>query len=82
MRLVLIIGHRNSLNDEKLQDITDIVQDEQAAKVIISFATLSMGTDISEGDMENIFTIANQILELVEFRDNLEAIAKTIKNEK
>ncbi len=80
-RLLIKIGDRALFCDEKQSEINEIVHDTELTRRVIDAATLSMGVDIHESDMESVRMIANQILELVEFRENLLEIAKSIKND-
>jgi RNA processing factor Prp31 len=80
-RLLVKIGNRALFCDEKQAEINDIVHDTELTQKIINAAPLSMGVDIHESDMESVNMIANQVLELVEFRENLLEIARSITNE-
>lgn len=71
-KLVLFIGEKNELSEDKLHDLAAIIEDDaDAAKHIIEAAKVSMGQEISEQDHENIHNFAQRVVNLTEYRKKL-----------
>eukprot|EP00741_Cyanophora_paradoxa_P007057 tig00001073_g6828.t1 len=70
-KLAAFIKARNTLSEESIPGIIEIVDDEEKAKAIVDAAKTSMGTDISELDMQNIEAFAGRVASLSEYRKNL-----------
>lgn len=52
-RLVLFIGNKSTLGEDKLHELAALVdEDEEKASEVISKAKISMGRDISDVDMD------------------------------
>lgn len=67
-----LIGHKNTLNEEKLDELTEILDnDETRAKNVIDAARASMGTDMSDLDALNILNFADRVVSLAEYRKSL-----------
>jgi nucleolar protein 56 len=68
----LFIGAKDSLDESKLPELTDILEgDEIRAKNVLDAARASMGSDPSELDAINISNFARRVVELSEYRKNL-----------
>ncbi|KAH6896684.1 NOSIC domain-containing protein [Thelonectria olida] len=68
-KLVLAIGDKKSLNDDKLHDLAAIVgEDGDVAQAIIDAAKVSMGLDISEADLEIVKGFAQAVVKQAENR--------------
>ena len=68
-RLVLAIGNKKTLTDEKLHDIAAIVgEDGEKAQAIIDAAKVSMGLDISAADLEIVLGFAQAVVKQAENR--------------
>ncbi|KAI0179647.1 pre-rRNA processing nucleolar protein-like protein Sik1 [Hypoxylon sp. FL1284] len=71
-RLVLFIGDKATLSDDKLHEIAALVNDdEEKAQEIITKAKISMGRELAEMDMANISTFAGKVVHLAEYRRTL-----------
>lgn len=72
-RCAKAIGNKSTLNADSLQTLAEITEDDAAAQAIIDAARMSMGTDISAVDLENILTFADRVVSLGAFRKQLHA---------
>ena len=73
-KLAELIGDRNQIEDFETieQGVTDIMDgDEEKAGAIMSAMNTSMGTEISDIDMENIKTFCEKVIHLAEYRQSL-----------
>lgn len=70
-RLVKSIKNKAELTEESLASIEEIVADSVKAQSILDAARASMGTDISEMDMEHILTFADRVIAFADLRKNL-----------
>ena len=85
-RLCVFIRNRSTLNEEKLDELSELTQDTELAQRIIDASKSSMGkfsnvhifkflfllgTDISEIDMTNIDHFATRLVSLVNYRKEL-----------
>mmetsp|Transcript_17901 Transcript_17901/g.27998 ORF Transcript_17901/g.27998 Transcript_17901/m.27998 type:complete len:480 (-) Transcript_17901:28-1467(-) len=76
-RVALIIGDRNSLEEntsarEKIGAVLEeLKMDPDLANVILETAQTSMGTDVSEADIQQITTYAQKVIDLVTYKANL-----------
>ncbi|KAL7715295.1 Nucleolar protein 56 [Entamoeba marina] len=61
VKSVLIIQNRNSLDDNKKQQLVEVT-DEDTADRIVASANASMGFDVNEFDLQNINTFAKKYL--------------------
>lgn len=65
----MFIGNKTSLSDEKLHDLAAIANDDESiAQSIIDAARVSMGRDMSEGDMEHVMEFAKRAVSLAACR--------------
>jgi len=67
MDIVLILGMRGNAG---ITDFSDILPEDLEEKVKEA-AEISMGTEISEEDIENIHFLAEQVIEISEYRQQL-----------
>jgi nucleolar protein 56 len=68
-KLVLAIGDKKNLTDDKLHDIAALVgDDEQKAKDIIEAAKVSMGMDVTPGDLDIIKGLATAVIQQADNR--------------
>ncbi|KAK7422788.1 Nucleolar protein 56 [Neonectria punicea] len=68
-KLVLAIGDKKSLNDDKLHDLAAILaEDGDKAQAIIDAAKVSMGLDISPADLEIINGFATAVVKQADNR--------------
>jgi len=70
-RLAKIIKDKSTLDEDKLDAITEVVGDEEKAREVIEAARTSMGQDISPVDLINIETFADRVIGLAEYRASL-----------
>ncbi|KAF2099981.1 Nop domain-containing protein [Rhizodiscina lignyota] len=71
-KLVIFIGDKKSLSEEKLYALAELVNDDETvAKSIIEAARVSMGRDISEQDMATVLSFANRAVKLANYRKDL-----------
>jgi nucleolar protein 58 len=75
-RLVKLMGQRTNIHKV---DLTDIL-DESTATLVTSAAGLSMGTDVADSDMKHIRDLAEQVIEIAEYRDELNSYIKNRMN--
>ena len=75
-RLVRLIGSRYKLKEDKLQEITEITEDDGLSQQIFEAASSSMGQEISEVDLINISVFANKVIELSEYKQKLQTYLK------
>jgi len=71
-RLVRFIKRKDSLSKESLPQIEEIVMDESKAQSVLDAAKYSMGMDISEIDLLNIYAFAERVIKLAEYRKSLQ----------
>ena len=74
IRLVKVIKERKNLienKDELKTQIDDITMDPEMTKQIVDSALMSMGSEISEGDLLNIKLFTAKVESLVRYRENL-----------
>jgi len=71
-RCASYIQNRSSLNDEKKEGLAKIVMDEDKAEEIMNASRASMGMDMSEIDMINVQNFASRLIELAEYRKQLQ----------
>eukprot|EP01095_Lingulamoeba_sp_RSL-Kostka_P014284 TRINITY_DN618_c0_g1_i3.p1 TRINITY_DN618_c0_g1~~TRINITY_DN618_c0_g1_i3.p1 ORF type:complete len:563 (+),score=237.52 TRINITY_DN618_c0_g1_i3:48-1691(+) len=63
-RVVSYIGAKNTLTEDKLEGLEEIVVDDDKVQQIFQAAKTSMGTDISDFDMLNISRFTNRVVKL------------------
>lgn len=68
-KLVLTIGNKKTLNDERVDDIAAVVgEDGNKAQAIIDAAKVSMGTDISDEDLQIMLGLTRNVVKQAENR--------------
>lgn len=67
-KLVLRCGMRPNFKDSEL---SDVLEEEHVEKAVKDAAEISMGTEISEMDIINIKSLAEQVLSMTEYRAQL-----------
>ena len=68
-KLVLAIGDKKTLTDDKLHDIAALVdEDGEKAQAIIDAAKISMGLDIGQADLEMVLSFARAVVQQAENR--------------
>ncbi|KAF8624389.1 hypothetical protein AX15_005875 [Amanita polypyramis BW_CC] len=71
-RVAQFIGDKETLNEDKLPDLTTLVGDDSVlAQNILDAARGSMGSSLSEIDMLNILSFASRVISLSEYRKSL-----------
>lgn len=75
-RVVRLMGARTNVNSV---DLTDVL-DEPTAKLVKDASLLSMGTDINEEDMSHVIDLCVQVIEIAEYRDELNGYIKNRMN--
>lgn len=71
-RVAAFIGDRNTLNTDKLSDLTELVNDDETlAEQIIAASKHSMGMDCNETDMLNICNFTTRMVQLATYRHKL-----------
>mmetsp|Transcript_3133 Transcript_3133/g.4010 ORF Transcript_3133/g.4010 Transcript_3133/m.4010 type:complete len:525 (-) Transcript_3133:198-1772(-) len=74
---ILKMGQRENA---KKTDFSDIIEDDAVAKALKESAEISMGTEITENDMESIKALAEQVVSLSEYRIQLYEYLKNRMN--
>lgn len=71
-RLVQFIGDKDTLAEDKLPELTSIIDDDATlAQNILDAARGSMGSSISEIDMLNISAFATRVVSIADYRKSL-----------
>ncbi|KAF7768674.1 hypothetical protein Agabi119p4_7917 [Agaricus bisporus var. burnettii] len=71
-RAALFIGDKDKLDEEKLPELTAILDDNSTlAQNVLDAARGSMGSSLAEMDMINISSFANRVVSLTEYRISL-----------
>lgn len=71
-KVAQFIGHKESLDEEKLEDLAQLVGDDSTlAQNILDAARGSMGSTLSEVDMININMFAERVVSLSDYRKSL-----------
>lgn len=71
-RVAQFIGDKDSLNEDKLPDLTSILDDDSTlAQNILDAARGSMGSSLSDIDMLNISAFAVRVISIAEYRKSL-----------
>ena len=72
-KLAELIGDRNQIEDMDVieQSVNEVLEDEEKTKTIIQAMNTSMGTEISDVDMENIKSFSEKVIHLAEYRQSL-----------
>jgi nucleolar protein 58 len=71
--LVLAAGHRYKFKETDLSSIFDVDSQDSSSEIaaIKEAAEISMGTDITDNDVINIQSLADQVLSMTEYRSQL-----------
>jgi len=77
-RLIVNLGRRDDFTAE---DLEKEGLPKAKAKQIVEIATVSMGADLSEGDMDQIRVMCKNILELYDVRQSLEKYMDSVMDE-
>jgi nucleolar protein 56 len=77
-RLIVNLGRRDDFTAENLEKEG---LSKAKAKQIVEIATMSMGADLSEGDMDQIQAMCKNTLELYDLRQSLEKYADSVMDE-
>jgi nucleolar protein 56 len=68
-KMVLAIGNKKTLNEDRLDEIANILdQDKDKAEAIIGASKISMGQDITDEDLEMIQTLAGRVADSADYR--------------
>src|SRR5690606_27789356 len=68
-KLVLAIGNKNTITDESLDDLANLLnQDQDKAEAIIQAAKISMGQDVSKFDLDIINELATNVVQMSDYR--------------
>lgn len=71
-RIAQFIGDKDTLNEEKLPELTTLLEDDSTlAQNILDAARGSMGSSISEIDMLNISAFATRVVSIADYRKSL-----------
>ncbi|CAK9780757.1 putative small nuclear ribonucleo protein [Cutaneotrichosporon oleaginosum] len=71
-QLAVLIGDRTQLDEDKLEDMQEILDDDETrARNVLDAARASMGSDINEVDLLNISNFAERVVKLAEYRKSL-----------
>jgi nucleolar protein 56 len=76
-RSVAFIQNKESLNKDKLAELTAIVLDEDVSAQILQAARVSMGMEMSEVDMRNVMRFTDKLVSLGAFRKQLHEYLST-----
>lgn len=66
-----LIGDKSTLDEEKLPALTEILNDEGKAELVLEAAKMSMGQDISPIDLANIEMFSARVTKLADYRKHL-----------
>ena len=70
-RLAQFIGDRSTLDESKLEGMTDIIGEPEEAAAVLSAARSSMGMDISASDLSNVELFTSRLVSLAQYRAGL-----------
>lgn len=71
-KLVLAIGNKKTLTDDKLHEIAAVIDDDgDKAQDIISAARISMGLDITDTDLIMVRSFAESVSKMADYRKSL-----------
>jgi len=79
-KLVLVIQNRKDLKEDSRNALEEVTKDEAKAQEILDAAKSSMGTDISDFDVEHIVMFAKRVVSLAEYKIQLADYLKTKVN--
>ncbi|KAK3321695.1 hypothetical protein B0H66DRAFT_179261 [Apodospora peruviana] len=68
-KLVCAIGNKQTLSDESVDDLANLLgQDQDKAEAIVQAAKVSMGQDISEMDLNMVKDLASNVSQMADYR--------------
>ena len=71
-RVAQFIGDKDTLNEDKLEDLASLLEDDSTlARNILDAARGSMGSGLSEIDMLNISAFATRVVSIADYRKSL-----------
>ncbi|KAH8818916.1 Nop-domain-containing protein [Flagelloscypha sp. PMI_526] len=71
-RAAQFIGDKETLNEEKIPDLTELLEDDETtARNVLDAARGSMGSALNEVDMLNIMTFATRVISIADYRKSL-----------
>lgn len=70
-RVIGLVKNKNSLTEESIPMLMEVLVDEDLARDVLDAARSSMGTDISDIDLINIDRFASRVVQLAEYRSEL-----------
>lgn len=71
-KVVKLVGFRSEFRKVQLEELAECIDDDESvAKSLMETAEISMGTEVDKDDMEHIITLADQVVDLSEFRTTL-----------
>jgi len=76
----LVIQNRKDLKEDSRNALEEVTKDEAKAQEILDAAKSSMGTDISDFDVEHIVMFAKRVVSLAEYKIQLADYLKTKVN--
>jgi len=71
--LVKLIQNKSSMTQESVDAIMDITADQDVAQAVYDAAKTSMGTDISDFDLNSLSQFTDRVIHLTEYRQKLHA---------
>merc|ERR1712241_234113 len=75
------MGNRKELTDDAVAQLEEVIMDSAKAKAVVDASKTSMGMDISQVDLINVDHFSNQVVQLVEYRKELqEYLRSKMKN--
>jgi len=72
-RCALLIQGKSTLDEGKVDQLEELVNDRSIAEEVLEASRTSMGTEISELDMMNVSNFAKRVISLDEYRRQLHA---------
>jgi len=75
-RVVRLLKQRSRISQV---DLTDVL-DENTASVVAKMTNLSMGTDINDEDIQHVVDLADQVIEIYQYREELNEYIRSRMN--
>lgn len=73
---VKLIGFRTNTKDLSDEQLGDVITDESIVQQVKEAAEISMGTEVLDDDIKHIRTLADQVIEISAYRQNLSEYLK------